>query len=234
MTTTNADPQVYTCISCHSAFPCLNTQKAHYRSDWHRYNLNRKIQDLPPLTEASYLTRMEAEQSKQVVEPKNRKRSTCEECKKIFSSEKALSSHAKRVHSTDKNDSAQESKVNEVQEGECFLCSNGVYDTLDALVEHLTTEHCLYLPDLECISDLPGLITYLQGKVCVLHACLYCHDDEMFSSEIIDEDKAAEMLFRSKTAVINHMQDKGHLKIRFDEIGQAELATYYNYEEGVT
>ena len=38
------------------------------------------------------------------------------------------------------------------------------------------------------------------------------------------------MLFRSKTAVINHMQDKGHVKIRFDEIGQAELAAYYNYE----
>ena len=103
----------------------------------------------------------------------------------MFSSEKALASHTKRVHPTEKNDSSQENKVNEVQEGECFLCSNSVYDSLDALVEHLTTGHCLFLPDLECISDLPGLITYLQAKVCVLHACLYCHDDDVFSSEAI-------------------------------------------------
>jgi pre-60S factor REI1 len=40
----------FTCISCHVAFKEPNIQREHYKTDWHRYNLKRKVVDLPPVT----------------------------------------------------------------------------------------------------------------------------------------------------------------------------------------
>lgn len=40
----------FTCISCHVVFKEANIQREHYRTDWHRYNLKRKVVDLPPVT----------------------------------------------------------------------------------------------------------------------------------------------------------------------------------------
>ncbi len=33
----------FTCISCHVAFREAAVQREHYKSDWHRYNLKRKV-----------------------------------------------------------------------------------------------------------------------------------------------------------------------------------------------
>lgn len=41
---------LYTCLACQVAFDSAEEQRAHYRSDWHRYNLKRKVADLPPVT----------------------------------------------------------------------------------------------------------------------------------------------------------------------------------------
>ena len=35
-------------------------QKEHYKSDWHRYNLKRKVTDLPPVTLEDYEERIAA------------------------------------------------------------------------------------------------------------------------------------------------------------------------------
>ena len=40
----------FTCISCHVAFKEANIQREHYKTDWHRYNLKRKVVELPPVT----------------------------------------------------------------------------------------------------------------------------------------------------------------------------------------
>ena len=39
-----------TCISCRVAFNDADLQRDHYKSEWHRYNLKRKIAELPPIT----------------------------------------------------------------------------------------------------------------------------------------------------------------------------------------
>ena len=40
----------FTCISCRVAFGDADLQRAHYKTDWHRYNLKRKVAELPPVT----------------------------------------------------------------------------------------------------------------------------------------------------------------------------------------
>jgi pre-60S factor REI1 len=41
---------LYTCLACQVAFQSAEGQRNHYKSDWHRYNLKRKVVTLPPVT----------------------------------------------------------------------------------------------------------------------------------------------------------------------------------------
>lgn len=39
------------CLSCHVTFDVRAVQVAHYRLDWHRYNLKRKLRGLTHITQ---------------------------------------------------------------------------------------------------------------------------------------------------------------------------------------
>lgn len=41
----------FTCNSCGLEFPLVESQRAHMKSDWHRYNLKRRVAQLPPIDE---------------------------------------------------------------------------------------------------------------------------------------------------------------------------------------
>lgn len=40
---------MFTCLSCSIAYPNPEDQRAHYRTDLHRYNMKRRIANLPPV-----------------------------------------------------------------------------------------------------------------------------------------------------------------------------------------
>lgn len=44
----------YTCNSCGLAFGASADQHEHMRSEWHRYNLKRRVAELPPISEDSF------------------------------------------------------------------------------------------------------------------------------------------------------------------------------------
>ena len=45
-------------------------------------------------------------------------------------------------------------------EEECLFCSH-VSDSLETNVQHMTSAHSFFIPDVEYLTDLPGLIGYL-------------------------------------------------------------------------
>ncbi|KAF7389905.1 hypothetical protein HZH68_011762 [Vespula germanica] len=53
----------FTCITCRVAFKDLEIQRQHYKSDWHRYNLKRKVADLPPVTVEDFQKRVIAQRN---------------------------------------------------------------------------------------------------------------------------------------------------------------------------
>jgi pre-60S factor REI1 len=88
----------YTCITCHVAFSNGELQRAHYKSDWHRYNLKRKVADLGPITANEFTEKVEAIQQQQHSEKNidnNRSALTCKDCGKAFTSENGLLNHIK-------------------------------------------------------------------------------------------------------------------------------------------
>lgn len=257
----------FTCITCHAMFSDADTQRFHYRSDWHRINLSRKVQELPPLSEAVFSLQAANNQgdSGSIKETSKKTFSTarkaCSVCRKSFSSEKAMVNHAKstghitaeveillngssrkKANALDEEE-GQVIALDSVKPGTCFLCvQQRELESREALLEHLLADHHLFIPDREHLSDAAGLVEYLQAKVLLWNACLTCHDFRLFLSESGEEGdgfdaevsaaadlEAAKTLFKSGGAVIRHMHDKGHCKIRFDEVGQEELARFYDY-----
>ena len=48
---------VLTCITCSVQFKEAGGQRDHYKTDWHRYNLKRKVAEMPPIQEQEFKVR---------------------------------------------------------------------------------------------------------------------------------------------------------------------------------
>jgi pre-60S factor REI1 len=83
---------MFTCISCRVAFKDAEIQRLHYKTDWHRYNLKRKIAELPPVTAEDFQRRVL--QHKETADAQSQDVSMyCEPCRKTFSSQNAFDNH---------------------------------------------------------------------------------------------------------------------------------------------
>jgi len=83
---------VFTCISCRVAFKDSEIQRLHYKTDWHRYNLKRKIAELPPVTAEDFQRRVL--QHKESADAQSQEVSLyCEPCRKTFGSQNAFDNH---------------------------------------------------------------------------------------------------------------------------------------------
>ena len=84
--------QAYTCITCRVAFASPDLQRAHYKSDWHRYNLKRKVAEMPAITAEEFKQRVLAQQA-QTAEAQKDTATMCKVCSKHFNTENAYSNH---------------------------------------------------------------------------------------------------------------------------------------------
>ncbi|KAG6529012.1 hypothetical protein ZIOFF_011204 [Zingiber officinale] len=88
-----------TCNSCNKEFDDEAQQKDHYRSEWHRYNLKRKVAGVPGVTEELFQARQSA-----LAEENSKLSATpmlygCALCGKEYRSSKARAQHLKsRAH----------------------------------------------------------------------------------------------------------------------------------------
>lgn len=80
----------FTCITCQVSFQDPELQRGHYKTDWHRYNLKRKVAELPPVTAENFKQRVLSQCAAAEEETKHE---FCSVCRKHFSSENAYTSH---------------------------------------------------------------------------------------------------------------------------------------------
>lgn len=83
---------VFTCLNCNVRFQNADIQREHYKTDWHRYNLKRRVGDLPPVTAEEFQKRVlqqrvADEQAQQEVSL------YCIVCRKQFISDKSYDNH---------------------------------------------------------------------------------------------------------------------------------------------
>ncbi|XP_006874501.1 PREDICTED: zinc finger protein 622 [Chrysochloris asiatica] len=333
----------YTCITCRVAFRDADLQRAHYKTDWHRYNLRRKVADMAPVTAEGFQERVQAQRA--VAEQESKGTATyCTVCSKKFATFNAYENHlqsrrhvelerravqavSRRVERmNEKNlekglgaDSVDKDAVNaaiqqaikaqpsvspkkapetrrdpaapthhqdptqkpprlqwfeqqakklarqqgeaseEEEEGaldgddwedldsdeelecgdaeeldedtdeegspgpaalgaipvtDCLFCSHHS-SSLVKNVAHMTKVHSFFIPDIEYLCDLKGLIRYLGEKVGVGKICLWCNEKGRS--------------FYSTEAVQAHMTDKSHCKLFTDGDAALEFADFYDF-----
>ncbi|XP_037385892.1 cytoplasmic 60S subunit biogenesis factor ZNF622 [Talpa occidentalis] len=336
----------YTCITCGLAFGDAESQRAHYKTDWHRYNLRRKVAAMAPVSAEGFRERVWAQRA--AAEQQSQGSATyCAACGKRFASFKAYENHLRaRRHAElerkavraasrsvelmnaknlekglgadglDKDavnaaiqqaikaqpspkkagpaagrpgetaegaratpdrdapqkaprllwfeqqarkwaklqqeedseeeedldgddwediDSDEDLECEEAEEAaetaeaeeqgqgpplgaipitDCLFCSHHS-SSLVKNVAHMTKVHSFFIPDIEYLSDLKGLIKYLGEKVGVGNICLWCNE----------KGKS----FYSTEAVQAHMNDKSHCKLFTDGDAALEFADFYDF-----
>lgn len=266
----------FTCITCHVAFHDADLQRNHYKTDWHRYNLKRKVADMPPVTAENFQERLEAIKAEEESQHQDTS-SHCRLCNKHFSTGNSYQNHLKskkhkeaehrqqdKTKLTESDDELSKAKIlekNQVNAAmkkelekeatasstscksddnveasmadavsddgsweswdgealvveECLFCSH-LSKSLEKNIKHMTMTHSFFIPDLEYVCDLEGLIRYLGEKVGEGHICLWCNEKSK--------------TFLSTKAVQQHMVDKGHCKMLHDGDAIFEYADYYDY-----
>lgn len=86
---------LFTCLSCHVAFNDADGQRDHFRSDWHRYNLMRKVAELPPVSRETFNDRaLQAEsQIAKMAQTKEQKKKYCKPCSRSFANQSSYENH---------------------------------------------------------------------------------------------------------------------------------------------
>ena len=84
----------YTCQSCLVAFKSSELQRGHMQSDWHRYNLKRRVASLPPLSSEIFTEKVLANQATAAATAaKAQFEQVCPACSKTYFSENAFRNH---------------------------------------------------------------------------------------------------------------------------------------------
>ncbi|KAJ4953149.1 hypothetical protein NE237_029981 [Protea cynaroides] len=88
-----------TCNACNKEFDDDLQQRFHYKSEWHRYNLKRKVAGVPGVTEALFLVRQASLAQEQTKSNETPMLYICTLCGKGYRSVKAHAQHLKsRTH----------------------------------------------------------------------------------------------------------------------------------------
>ncbi|GAO18738.1 hypothetical protein UVI_02047040 [Ustilaginoidea virens] len=84
----------YTCNTCQVAYRNIDLQKGHMKSDWHRYNLKRRVASLPPISSEVFSEKvLQARASSTAEAEKAYFERACEACNKSYYSENAYQNH---------------------------------------------------------------------------------------------------------------------------------------------
>lgn len=82
----------HTCLNCNVKFQNADIQREHYKTDWHRYNLKRRVAELPPVTADEFQKRVM--QQRTADEQAQQEISLyCNACRKQFISDKSYENH---------------------------------------------------------------------------------------------------------------------------------------------
>lgn len=192
------------CTACQTPLVSQEECKEHYKSDFHAYNLKRKLVKLLPVTSELYLQKKE--------ELSNRPRAftqiSCSCCGRAFNSQTLYERHLAHQQHRD----SQEVPDSPCDPSNSCLFCNFLSVSLSANLSHMLLSHGFFVPDIEFVTNIELLMDYLQQKVRIGLLCLYCDN----------------RTFRSPQATQQHMLDKQHTFVNTED-DEEEFAEFYDW-----
>lgn len=240
----------FTCISCRVAFADGDVQRAHYKSDWHRYNLKRKVAEMPPVSAEAFREKVLAQKAESKAQSEVKSSQHCDVCNKFFSSENAFANH---LHSR-KHKEHEKSKINDssktitdvetqIERNARFpnsemegVESEGEYEEADN-DESLETTQCLFCPHFSCTFE-DNMRHMTKSHSFYIPDVQYVTDFEALIGYLGEKVGFGKVClycngkgkeFHSIEAVQKHMTDKGHCKIFYEGDDILEFSDFYDF-----
>lgn len=219
----------YTCVGCRIKFDSIEFQRAHFKTEWHLYNLKRKVCKLEPIdldnfTQIQDAARLLDNQSKNIAKTKQGHQLKIE--KRIVSGNQNSSEEQDDEANWEEIDEdelldedyneeeAAEMLAKVVRNDTCLFCNKKSSNT-KVNVNHMNLAHGFFIPEEKYLIDLDGLMEYLGFKVGAGATCVWCNKQ-----------------FTSLHGVRLHMLYKDHCRIFFDqEKAIEEFKDFYDYSD---
>jgi pre-60S factor REI1 len=199
------------CNTCKSCFANINKIKDHYRGEWHILNSKRRANGLFPLKRSEF---------KAIISSKIRK------------STQGTVYNEKPPNPNDVHISETIAENGEIVEGEPTLekvepeepkppaigahisiFDDKEFENVEDCVTYMANSFGFFIPDIEYLVDLEGMLVYLGEKVKLGGYCLYC-----------------QKLFTPGKPCQDHMTSKSHCKVRYENgIDGEEFEDFYDF-----
>jgi len=232
------------CNHCLYVSKTYEEMKEHYKSEFHKYNLNRVTMNLAPLSFEDYkrkkdffMKKMEEKKKTEEALKLQSQNLFCEICSKKFNSAKKLDEHliskthlknkAKKDEEKKEEEISTTSSKNEIKEikskepekttlddNTFCLFCNFKSDNLKNNFYHMVQTHNLEIPFIFYIKSYEELIKILAKKIFVYHACFTCDTQR----------------FESIRSLQRHMLSKGHTIVNEKDLDEF-LYKYYDIKK---
>jgi len=210
--------------------------KEHYKSDFHRFNLKRKMGNLPPVAEDLFNKKVEEwnnaneEKSKgsqhlKKNKPKKEKKQTQptpaepqEQSKPTIQTQPRTYAPLHSEEHVEEGEKGEEEILDEkIEAAPSLTLKHSLFDKhvspdFPRNIEYMTKTFGFFIPEIDYLKDLPGLIRYLGEKISIGNTCIYC-----------------ERTFHSMDAVRDHMRAVSHCKILWED-NEGEYEEFYDLE----
>jgi len=163
--------------------------KTHYRTEWHRHNLKRKVANLKPLTKEAFEARQAAASSAAEAGAGGKQRrgrggrdgtaGGAEKERQAAPGSKAAYYQAAAEMTDDELLAARVAAAPELHPG-LDLFSPHEAESLEANLAHMAQAYSFTVPYASYVKDVPGLIRYLQEKVYI--GCVALVEGKQFHS----------------------------------------------------
>lgn len=220
-------PNRYTCMGCRIKFETMELQRAHYKTEWHLYNLKRRVCNLNPIDLESFeVIQASAPAKKETSKVETKINQTPDQTKD------GTSSKADDIQDGDEDwedeevideelldedydeEEVAEMLANVIESTRCLFCDKRSV-SIERNVDHMNLAHGFFIPEDQYLIDLDGMMEYLGFKVGAGATCLWCSKQ-----------------FKSVHGVRLHMLYKDHCKILYDqEKAIEEFKNFYDYSK---
>jgi len=242
-----------TCLTCQVGFTDNDLHRLHFKGDWHRYNLKRKVAGLPTVTADQFQERKEAHEKQSKVDAgvkEETPRNYCICCRKSFGNSKAYTNHiSSKKHKEmvlkfgdkdvnrikEKAKKEEEELMEEDSDCEIEEVDSDEWDEYED--DPIPTTDCLF-----CMHHSANIDNNVKHMV-ESHSFFLPDAEYITNLEGLLDYLAAKVgqgymclwcserskAFQSVDAVQKHMQDKGHCKLKHEGESLIEYAEFYDY-----
>ncbi|XP_055329398.1 cytoplasmic 60S subunit biogenesis factor ZNF622-like [Paramacrobiotus metropolitanus] len=251
---------VFSCGTCRVRFNALELMQTHYKCDWHRYNLKRKVAELPPISAENFAEIVAAYQqqapSSAVADGGGKREKSdsafyCKECSKSFQNAKSLAAHmeskkhlersrsyseSNETSSTSEKMVAETAAAVEMADVDKVENDEDDWEDEDEEIPPYDITVCLFCE--KKLTSLEQNISHMSTEHSFfIPDFAYCNDLAGLVDYLGKKTTHGHTClfcnqsFKDTTAVHRHMDAKGHNKMGYENEFLLEYEDFYDFSE---